>query len=148
MMLFCRPYRTFWSSRVGDDWWDVTKGYIQLTDPQPGESRFSAGRPTPLLCRPLALVRLGYIRRSLHSDNAGRQARPGDLLLPPGSGQLLMLIPILLEASHGRVTAQMCSSRATVALFLSSEFTPVHKRGGGAWILLWGRSWPFLQIMA
>lgn len=50
----------------------------------------------------LALVRHRYIQRSLHSDNAGRQGHRGELLLPLGFGQLVMLIPI-----HGSVTAQI-----------------------------------------
>lgn len=72
----------------------------------------SLGRPASLrdirlLCCHLALVRHRSIQRSLHSDNAGRQGHRGELLLPLGFGQLVMLIPILLGAAHRSVTAQI-----------------------------------------
>lgn len=72
----------------------------------------SLGRPASLrdirrLCCRLALVRHRYIQRSLHSDNAGRRGHRGELLLPLGFGQLVMLIPILLGAAHRSVTAQI-----------------------------------------
>lgn len=39
----------FWSSCVWADWWDMSQGYIQLMEVQPGGDSVSAGHPTPLL---------------------------------------------------------------------------------------------------